>query len=86
MPHSSLYCRFPKCTVWINVQHSQGADAVHEAYIQLVQHELTHTCVKCGYVPPHGPNAPPFWQAFESHHCIALSTREFPLYLNDIEY
>ena len=24
---------------------------MREAYVKLVEHELTHTCVKCGYVP-----------------------------------
>ena len=70
--------------MWIKVDHGQGSAALHDAYIQLVSHELNHTCVKCGFVPPHGPDAPPFWQAFEKHQCVALSCRHFAEHFDDV--
>ena len=71
MPYSSHYCRFPCCPVNVEVEHEEGIDGMREAYIKLVEHELTHICAYCGYVPPHGLYAPPFWQSMQEHTCIA---------------
>jgi len=55
------------------VEHDEGIEGMREAYVKLVEQQLTHTCVKCGYVPPHGLYAPPFWQAMHpgQHDCIS---------------